>query len=108
MKSASDWPTMKLSGFGSSQRAPLNTFGNALFTGYTWPSGITRLDSRNCYFIFVNVGTKEGFHHFIASGSGGLLQEGVLWARTVFISPYRKASSKRSIWVRRWAGPLLY
>lgn len=30
---------MKLSAFGPSQRALLNTFGNALFTGCTWPSG---------------------------------------------------------------------
>ena len=32
---------------------------NARFTGCIWPSGIARQDSRNCYFIFVSVGTDK-------------------------------------------------
>ena len=38
---------------------------NACFTGCIWPSGIARQDSRNCYFIFMSVGTKEGSHPFV-------------------------------------------
>jgi hypothetical protein len=38
---------------------------NARLTGCIWPSGIARQDSRNCYFILVSVGTKEGSDHFV-------------------------------------------
>ena|SRR5438309_1831041 len=63
---------MRLSGVGPSQRAPPNTFMNARFTGCIWPSGIARQDSRNCYFIFVSVGTKEGLRRLVPGGSGGI------------------------------------
>jgi hypothetical protein len=56
--------------FGSSERAPPNTFMNARFTGCIWPSGITRQDSRNCYFIFVSVGTEEVSHRRVHGRSG--------------------------------------
>jgi hypothetical protein len=67
---------MRLSGFGTSQRARPNTFMNARFTSRIWPSGIDRQDSRNCYFIFASVGTKESSHHFIPGGSAAIAAGG--------------------------------
>ena len=71
---------------------PPNTFMNARFLDCIWPSGITRQDSRNYYFIFVSVGTEEVSHRLVPGKSGGIAAVKTLWRTDSFISPSRKPS----------------
>ncbi len=67
-------------------------FMNARFSRGIWLSGVGHQDSRNCYLIYVSMGTKKGLYHFVLVKRSGTAAGTTRWCTDSSISPSRKPS----------------